>query len=146
VIKKYLPYIVLLAAVLVFVYIKKHQRGALPEQPRTDYIIHTDPVPASNTTASDEPFDRHTTHLIYSKHARCRMECRHIDESEVKEVLEEGKLNTNKIEASDKGKSYPLEGITHDKQHVRIVVAPKNESLVVVTVIDLDHDWPCDCK
>ena len=146
VIKKYLPYIVLLAAVLVFVYIKKHQRGPLPEQPRTDYVIHTDPVSPTNTATADEPFDRHTAHLIYSKHARCRMECRHIDESEVKEVLEEGKLNTNKIEASDKGKSYPLEGITHDKQHVRIVFAPKKESLVVVTVIDLDNDWPCDCK
>jgi hypothetical protein len=148
VIKKYFPYIVLIAAGLLFFYIKKHQRGPLPEPAKTDQIIHTDPVlPANNnTTTNNEPFDRHTSHLIYTKHARCRMECRHIDESEVKEVLEEGTVNYNKIEASDKGKSYPLEGITHDKQHVRIVFAPKNESLVVVTVIDLDNEWPCDCK
>ena len=57
-----------------------------------------------------------------------------------------GQLNYNKIEESDKGKSYPLEGVTHDKQHVRIVFAPKKENLVVVTVIDLDTDWYCDCK
>ncbi len=146
VIKKYLPYIILLAAALVLVYIKKHQRGSFSPRPGTDQVIHTDPVLPSNNIVPDEPFDRHTAHLIYSKHAKCRMECRHIDESEVKEVLEEGKLNYNKIEAGDKGKSYPLEGITHDKQHVRIVFAPKRESLVVVTVIDLDNDWPCDCK
>jgi len=74
------------------------------------------------------------------------MDCRHIDESEVQEILDNGILNNNKIEASDKGRSYPLEGITHDKQHVRIVFAPKQENLVVVTVIDLDKDWYCDCK
>lgn len=147
VIKKYLPYIFLLAAAAVFIYILKHQRGALPEPAKINEVIPTDHYPVPNTTIQDDaPFDRHTAHLIYSKHARCRMECRHIDESEVKEILEEGKLNNNKIEAGDKGKTYPLEGITHDKQHVRIVFAPKKESLVVVTVIDLDNEWPCDCK
>ena len=147
VIKKYLPYIFLLAAAAVFIYILKHQRGPLPGPSISNEVIPTDSYPVANTTTQDnEPFDRHTAHLIYSKHARCRMECRHIDESEVKEILETGKLNSNKIEASDKGKSYPLEGVTHDKQHVRIVFAPKKESVVVVTVIDLDNEWPCDCK
>jgi hypothetical protein len=146
VVKKYLPYIILVAVAVAFVYIKKHQRGPLPQRPKTDQVIHADPVLPSDNTIAAAPFDRHTAHLIYSKHAKCRMECRHIDESEVKEVLEDGKLNYNKIEESDKGKSYPLEGITHDKQHVRIVFAPKRENLVVVTVIDLDNDWPCDCK
>lgn len=146
VIKKYLPYIFLLAAAAVFIYILKHQRGPLPEAPKVNEVISTDHYPVPNNTVDDVPIDRHTAHLIYSKHARCRMECRHIDESEVKEILEAGKLNSNKIESSDKGKSYPLEGVTHDKQHVRIVFAPKKQSLVVVTVIDLDNDWPCDCK
>lgn len=146
VIKKYLPYLILLVVALVYTYIRKHQRGPLPEPHKTNEVISTDNYPVPVAGADDIPFDRHTTHLIYSKHARCRMECRHIDESEVKEILEAGQLNSNKIESGDKGKSYPLEGITHDKQHVRIVFAPKQESLVVVTVIDLDNEWPCDCK
>jgi len=74
------------------------------------------------------------------------MECRHIDESEVKEILQEGKINYNKIEEDDKGKTYPLEGITHDHQLVRIVFAPHEKELVVVTVIDLEKEWPCDCN
>lgn len=74
------------------------------------------------------------------------MECRHIDESEIKEILEKGQINYNKIESDARGRSYPLEGITHDKQHVRVVFASKNDALIVVTCIDLDNDWPCNCK
>lgn len=74
------------------------------------------------------------------------MDCRHIDESEVKEILKEGVINYSKVEESEKGKTYPLEGTTHDKQHVRIVIAPHTDELVVVTVIDLDTEWSCDCK
>jgi hypothetical protein len=146
VLKKYFPYIILLAAALLLFYVKKHQRGATPAKPKIDQVIHTDDYPVADNTKTEEPFNRHTNNIIYTKHARCRMECRHIDESEVKEVLEDGKLNYSKIEESEKGKSYPLEGFTHDKQHVRIVFAPKKENLVVVTVIDLDNEWPCNCK
>ncbi len=74
------------------------------------------------------------------------MACRHIDESEVKEILKAGTINYAKIEENDKGKSYPLEGITHDKQHVRIVFAQHESELVVVTVIDLDSEWTCNCN
>ena len=74
------------------------------------------------------------------------MDCRHIDESEVKEILQTGTINTEKIEQSNKGTSYPLEGITHDKQRVRIVFAPHKDEMVVVTVIDLDKEWQCDCN
>lgn len=74
------------------------------------------------------------------------MECRHIDESEIKEILQDGKINYNKIESGEKGKTYPLEGMTHDHQHVRIVFAPHENELVVVTAIDLEKEWPCDCN
>jgi hypothetical protein len=74
------------------------------------------------------------------------MACRHIDESEVMEILQTGELNYSKIESGSRGKTYPLEGITHDRQNVRIVFAPKNDELVVVTVIDLDKDWKCNCN
>ena len=90
-------------------------------------------------------FERDTNHIVYTKHARCRMDCRQIDESEVKEIITEGKVNYDKIEETKKGKTYPLEGVTHDGQHVRIVVAPKKNELVLVTVIDLEREWACEC-
>ena len=142
--KKYAPYIVLIAAAGLLWYVKTHQRGSSSQQHSTEKIETVNDVPTNNI--DNDPIDRTPERIIYTKHARCRMECRHIDESEVQEILDEGVINYKKIEKSDKGKSYPVEGITHDKQHVRIVFAPKKENLVVVTVIDLDKDWYCDCK
>jgi hypothetical protein len=148
--KKYLPFIVLLCAALLFWYIKSHQRGSFPAKPTTEQTDKriTVPVdlPPSDNQNRDEGFNRRTSHIYYSKHALCRMECRHIDESEVKEILESGQVNYSKIESDTRGKTYPLEGVTHDHQHVRIVFAPKDDGVLVVTCIDLDTEWPCDCK
>jgi len=134
--KKYLPFIVLIVAALLLFYIKKNQRGSFPTNPSTEISV---PV------ITGEAFNRNAQKIIYSKHARCRMDCRHIDESEVMEILKSGKLNEAKIEEDSRGKTYPLEGKTHDNQNVRIVFAPKQDELVVVTVIDLDKEWVCDC-
>ena len=131
--KKYFPFLALIAAILLFIWVKKNQRGSFNK-------------PSSSTNSTTEPIARDTSAIIYSKHAKCRMECRHIDESEVKEILLEGDINFDKIEENSKGISYPLEGITRDKQHVRVVFAPHDNKLVVVTVVDLDKEWECDCK
>ncbi|HMK03412.1 MAG TPA: DUF4258 domain-containing protein [Ferruginibacter sp.] len=133
--KKYFPFIALLGAILIFIWVKKNQRGVSKYK-----------TPTTQTGNATEPLSRDTAIIEYSRHAKCRMECRHIDESEVKEILLKGQVNYNKIEESSKGKSYPLEGVTHDRQHVRIVFAPHDNKLVVVTVVDLDKEWECDCK
>jgi hypothetical protein len=133
--KKYFPFIALIAAILLFIWVKKNQVG----QPSRK-------VGKETVTIAPELFDRTPQQLIYSKHARCRMNCRHIDESEVREILENGNINSSKIESSSKGISYPLEGKTHDGQKVRIVFSPHGETMVVVTVIDLETEWSCDCE
>ncbi|MBL0144412.1 MAG: DUF4258 domain-containing protein [Chitinophagaceae bacterium] len=149
--KKYLPYIALLGAALLLFYIKKNQRGgkakATTEQTTKRITIPpVGPSPAENPNGRDD-FNRRYSNLIITKHARCRMACRHIDESEIKEILQNGRVNPAKIEDDPRGKTYPLEGITHDNQRVRIVFAPKpGGEMVVVTCIDLDRDWSCDCK
>jgi len=120
--KKYGLYIVLLILGILFWFVKTHQ------QPQIDDI------------------NRNPVEIIYSKHARCRMDCRHIDESEIREILGKGILNKNKIEQDSRGKTFPLEGYTHDNQRVRIVFAPKGNKMLVVTVIDLDREWQCDCN
>ena len=148
--KKYFPFFALAAAAILFWYIKNNQRGHVAVRPpagQEDTRI-TVPVPSpDNTTNREEGFNRRVAHISYSKHARCRMACRHIDETEVKEILENGTVNYEKVENDGRGNTYPLEGVTHDRQHVRIVFAPKdNGEVVVVTCIDLDKDWSCDCK
>ena len=92
-------------------------------------------------------FDRGLSPLILTKHARCRMDCRHIDESEIKEILQNGSINYSKSEPEGKpDPKYAVEGKTHDGQQVRIVFAPSKRGMVVVTVIDLKEEWKCACK
>ena len=146
--KKYIPYILLLLAAFAILFIKSHQRGIYNtglSSKQTHYQKSDDTV-SSTDNNSDEDIDRSASHIIYSRHAKCRMDCRHIDENEVKEILKNGKVNERKIETDDRGKTYPLEGIA-EGHHLRIVFAPKGDDAVeVVTCIDLDTDWPCDCE
>lgn len=160
--KKYLPLVFLVAAALMLFYIKKNQRGETVQKPNIeqteDRIIvpaiipaneakPDSPVEARPDDAVEQGFNRNASNIIFSKHAKCRMDCRNIDEAEVKDILKKGKLNHKKIQSDKRGKTYPVEGITKDKQRVRIVFAPKgDDALVVVTVIDLENEWKCDCK
>ena len=131
--KNYLPFILLIAAVILLLWIKSNQRGGGSN------------LPDRNTSETSD-FKRSGTKIVYSKHARCRMDCRHIDGAEVADILANGNVNYSKVEEDAKGKTYPVEGITRDKQNVRIVFAPHGNETVVVTVIDLDKDWPCNCN
>lgn len=134
--KKYFYFIYLIAAILLFYWVKTNQQGDSGQKK----------FPTENKAENRQYLDRSLSEIVYSKHARCRMDCREIDESEVKEIWQKGILNEDKIEKSSKGSSYPLEGRTHDGQRVRIVFAPQGGKLVVVTVIDLEKEWECECE
>ena len=82
--------------------------------------------------------------LILTKHAKCRMECRHINLEEIKEIIKTGKENYSKSQRGNH--TIALEGYSTEGQHIRLVVAPENDNLVVVTCIDLDREWSCDCN
>jgi len=102
----------------------------------------------SNTNSKDynERFSNVKT-LILTKHAKCRMGCRNITIEEIKEIISAGKLNREKSGIGSQGDStFALEGISEEKQHIRVVVAPEKDRLVVITCIDLDEDWACNCN
>ncbi|WP_207513831.1 DUF4258 domain-containing protein [Longitalea luteola] len=102
---------------------------------------------ASDGGAGSDVINRHPDRLIYTKHARCRMNCRHIDEAEVQEILQEGRINYRKSEPAGRpDPKFALEGTTRDGQDVRIIFAPSKRGMVVITVIDLETDWSCNCK
>jgi hypothetical protein len=97
--------------------------------------------------AGNDPIDRHAAHLIYTRHARCRMGCRHITETEIREILEKGRVNYRKSEPyAHPDPKYALEGYSREGQHLRIIFAPSGNDLVVITCIELDVEWQCDCK
>lgn len=104
-----------------------------------------DQTKTNNDKRVDEVrFSRNVAELYFTKHARCKMECRNITQKEVREILAKGTINYNKSNLqSSRGTEYALEGITSDRQHVRIIFSPKLKHMTVVTVIDLDKDWEC---
>ncbi len=84
--------------------------------------------------------------LVYTKHAKCRMDCRYISKSEVEDILRNGKVNWRKSDSNDSPcPSYALEGRTKDGQQVRVVFADCNNATKVVTAIDLGRSYDCVC-
>ncbi len=88
------------------------------------------------------------TKLIYTKHARCRMACRHISEADIREVLREGYVNQAKSKQEEgRCPAYAIEDNRNsDGIRLRIVFAKCDQEVKVVTCIDRDDEFSCDCK
>ena len=143
--KKAAPFILLLLMAIAVLFIKRCKNNQSQES--APNITKEDKRKSLSTKINrDRGFDRRISYLEYSKHARCRMDCRHITQAEVQDIMQQGKINYTK---SDLQKArcprYALEGITEDNQKVRIIFAQCNEKTQVVTVIDLDTEWQCHC-
>jgi hypothetical protein len=136
----------MLLMVVAIIVIKQYKKGNEPvPKPK---ITNTDKPkdPASNNTDRDKGFDRRTALLEYSAHAKCRMQCRKISQAEVEEIMRNGKINYTKSDLQNaRCPRYAVEGRTVDEQRVRIVYAQCNDKTVVVTVIDLETDFTCQC-
>ena len=93
-----------------------------------------------------EPFDRHAP-LVFTRHARCRMDCRHITGREIQEILGNGQINLAKSEPDARpDPKWAVEGYTEEQQHLRIIVAPEPGKLVIITCIELGVEWNCHCN
>jgi len=94
----------------------------------------------------DIAFNWTTAVRYYTPHAKCRMECRHIDDGKVLEILRIGTVNYGKSDVNepDCEKRYALEGYSGG-QHIRVIATPCGNKLTIITCIDLDHKWPCEC-
>lgn len=102
--------------------------------------------PAGQPVSDSGELNRYPAKISYSKHARCRMECRNIDEHEIADILHHGYINYRKsnLSGDDCHKRYALEGYENGEK-LRIIVASCGNETTVITCIDLSHDWPCHC-
>jgi hypothetical protein len=92
------------------------------------------------------PFDRHGQ-LVFTRHARCRMDCRHITTKEIREILEAGNINYTKSEPdAQPDPKWAVEGYTAEQQHLRIIIAPEPGKLVLITCMELGVEWSCHCN
>jgi hypothetical protein len=142
--KKWLPYVVILALGLLLFFVRransprKTESGHSAEQKRDQ-----DPSAKVNR---NHGFDRRVSYLEYTRHAKCRMQCRRISQEEVEQIMREGTINYRKTDVNARPcPSYALEGITKDEQRVRIVFGQCDLKTKVITCIDLETDWTCEC-
>jgi hypothetical protein len=96
--------------------------------------------------AAREAFDRHPGHLVYTKHARCRMACREISEEDIRTVMDRGIINLSKSDPRDRPcPTYALQGETGDGESVRIIFAQCPAETKVITCYNLHQDFECHC-
>ncbi len=123
-------------------------------KPTTETTVAPNPTTTSGNNSNSKTFTEndlryHQKPVVLTKHARCRMGCRHIDAAEIQEMLNNGTINARKSGQSKDESTCPtkaIEGKTHDNQTVRIVVAECDTKAKIVTVIDLKNDFKCTCE
>jgi hypothetical protein len=93
-----------------------------------------------------EAFDRHPAHLYYTKHALCRMDCRHISKEEINEIMQKGIINFNKTHLHDQPcPTFALQGQVTSGEKIFVVFAQCSDETKVVTCYNLEHDFECHC-
>jgi hypothetical protein len=149
--KKLIPYLLLAVLFVIALGVRQcRNSGALENENSSVTKSATKSKKSTEDNRSNlDVFRDPESEYFFTNHARCRMECRKITQKEVKEIVRKADVNYNKSELdAAQGPKYAVEGYTSkDRQHIRVIVAPKQRHLSIVTVIDLDKDWECpSCK
>ena len=91
-------------------------------------------------------FDRRISTLQYTQHARCRMDCRHISQNDINDIMLNGEINYAKTDVNDQPcPTYALQGYSNDGQHLRVIFAQCETKTKVITCYDLEKDFECHC-
>ena len=93
-----------------------------------------------------EAFNRHPYHLIYTHHALCRMDCRHISQEDIVYIMHKGIIFLNKSNINDKPcPTYALQGYTKENEDIRVIFAQCDSETKVVTCYNLHKEFECHC-
>jgi hypothetical protein len=100
-----------------------------------------------NEPKRKEAFDRAPRHLVYTKHALCRMDCRQIDKTEIVEILQKGVIHFNRSNRNERPcPSFALQGRTSSGEYLRVIFAQCSSETRVVTCYNLEKEFTCDCN
>jgi hypothetical protein len=74
------------------------------------------------------------------------MGCRHISQSDIAQIMENGIINLNKSDRYGRPcPTYALQGFTKDGRDLRIIFAQCNTDTRVITCYNLKEDFECHC-
>lgn len=87
-----------------------------------------------------------STMVYFSRTATCRMDCLHLSEDDVREVLKTGEATPGKPrDSSSTSTIFLFEGDIRGNRRMRMVATPKGTSLFVITVSLYGEKMSCDC-
>ena len=93
-----------------------------------------------------EAFNRHPSQLVYTHHALCRMDCRHISKEDIDEIMQKGVINFNKSDFHDRPcPTFALQGFAKNNENLRVIFAQCDSVTKVVTCYDLHREYDCNC-
>lgn len=84
--------------------------------------------------------------LVYTHHARCRMDCRSVNQSLVEQVYRQGEVNCDKSGPKEGDMRYALEMEDRKGDLIRLIVEDEADKHIVITVIRLDFEDRCECS
>lgn len=93
-----------------------------------------------------EIFDRNPVQLTFTRHARCRMQCRQIDSAEIREVMAKGIILLNR--SNRQARPCPeiaVQARTATNEYIRVIFAQCRQETRVITCYNLEVNYPCDC-
>ncbi len=120
--------------------------------------VNINPTLGANTSVSqqeEKPFTERDLKykgqsIKITHHARCRMGCREIEALEIQEIINKKQINprkTNYNPPAGKCPSIAYEGRTsRDQQKLRIILGECEDKPIIITVIDLENKYQCNCK
>ncbi|RYZ19836.1 MAG: DUF4258 domain-containing protein [Chitinophagaceae bacterium] len=96
--------------------------------------------------ASREVLERHPAAIYYTRHARCRMDCRRISEADIRTVIERGVVNLAKSDPRDRPcPTLAVQGETLRGESIRVIVAQCSGQTRVITCYNLHKEFECHC-
>jgi hypothetical protein len=94
----------------------------------------------------NQGFDRRISTLQYTRHALCRMDCRHISKQEIEEIMRAGEINYAKSNSGDKPcPTFAVQGHTGDGQQIEVIFGQCERETKVITCYELEREYECFC-
>ncbi len=135
----------MLALVLLIACFEVDTTNTAPTSAPLELPAQAPSTPPASAEASSLQGEMLARPLDITRHGACRMDCRKIDQGEAMTVLREGTLDPSRTRTDGPCPSHAIEGTGTDGHRLRVVFAECRDETRLVTAIDLDQDWPCDC-
>src|SRR5689334_23114536 len=95
--RKWVPYILIAVLGIILFFVKRCSPGKTKAKTTTEKKADV-----TDKVNRNRGFDRRISFIEYTEHAKCRMKCREISQSEVEEIMQDGTINYKKSDVDAK--------------------------------------------